>query len=140
LVDFGTVVVVVELVVVVGATVVVVVFGAVDVVVEPDVVEVDFGTVVVVVELVVVVVVPVPGAVNGLAAQRTGRKNSWAVLPIAFRTVIGFFTPGSWTTILLPWVPMLGFERPSPFARACMIPTTVWSSAGDAFWVGWKTT
>ena len=27
--------------------------------------------------------------------------------------------------MLLPWVPMFGLERPSPFARACMMPTTV---------------
>ena len=51
-----------------------------------------------------------------------------------------FFTPGSWTTMLEPWMPMFGLARPSPFARACMMPTTVSSSAVVAFPTGWKTT
>ena len=88
-----------------------------------DVVVVVFGTV-------VVVVVVELGGVYALAAQSTGRKKSCAVLPISLMTVEKFFTPGSCTTMLLPWVPMFGLERPSPFARACMMPTTVCS------WVG----
>ena len=69
-----------------------------------------FGTV-------VVVVVVELGAVYALAAQSTGRKKSCAVLPISLMTVEKFFTPGSCTTMLLPWVPMFGLERPSPLAR-----------------------
>jgi len=59
-------------------TVVVVVGAAVVVVVLAAVVAVVFGAVVVVVVFLVGL-----GAVYALAAQRTGRKNSWAVLPIS---------------------------------------------------------
>ena len=62
-----------------------------------------------------------PGWSFGGNVWMTGLKRSWAVWPTICRARFWFLTPGSSTTIVLPWRWISGSATPRPSTRLRMI-------------------
>ena len=81
-----------------------------------------------------------------VGAANTGRNRSSAVLPTRSRTRFWSLMPGSWTTIVVPWIVMSGSPTPIAFTRVsmtrCVCSSASWLTLVCFFpaLTGWRTT